>query len=287
MAGTQSSSIVVILCLILAALMGSARGQDMTYPDAAAPVVSPDLAPAPAPDADAPTSDAGAPAPASDAEVASAPAPNAAEAAEAPAPQAEAAAAPAPGPGVDITSTAATAYRSGPPPSEPPYMFAKACKLRDFQLSNLLPLVVSLLSHLPLYSLRHSRNVGSLHHECHAHMLQALLQIFSWIQLHSNAQFSVLQWNGLMPSMQRDAPLNALAVIHLARHLSTLWWEGVAVKAVPCTMECRIPRRGENRNAANRHDVDTEYAAEDSVCAQTACRRPWGWQATTRHASRL
>ena len=120
MAGQQSSSVIVILCLILAALMGSARGQDMTYPAAAAPGLSSDMAPAAAPDAPAPASDASAPAPAPDAAAAPAPDTNAADAAQAPAPQAEAAAAPAPGPGVDITTTAATAYRSGPPPSEPP-----------------------------------------------------------------------------------------------------------------------------------------------------------------------
>lgn len=121
MAGTQSPSIIVILCLILAALMGSARGQDMTTA-AAAPIVSPDMAPAPAPDATAPTTDAAAPAPAPDAAAAPAPDTNAADAAQAPAPQAEAAAAPAPGPGIDITSTAATAYqRNGPPPSEQTY----------------------------------------------------------------------------------------------------------------------------------------------------------------------
>ena len=125
MAGQQSSSVIVILCLILAALMGSARGQDMTYPAAAAPGASSDLAPAPAPDAAAPASDAGAPAPAPNAAAAPAPDTNAADAAQAPAPQAEAAAAPAPGPGVDITSTAATAYRNGPPPSEPPSTPAK------------------------------------------------------------------------------------------------------------------------------------------------------------------
>ena len=44
MAGTQSPSILVILCLILAALMGSARGQDGASPvPADSPILSPDM----------------------------------------------------------------------------------------------------------------------------------------------------------------------------------------------------------------------------------------------------
>ena len=107
MAGSQPSFLVV-LCLILASLMGAARGQDAAAPaPAELPRGSPNLAPESA-------ADATAPAPAADM-AAPAPAP---EAAEAPAPESDTDS-PAPAP-VEISSVAATAARrDGPPPSEP------------------------------------------------------------------------------------------------------------------------------------------------------------------------
>ncbi|CAK0782932.1 hypothetical protein CVIRNUC_006127 [Coccomyxa viridis] len=105
MAASQPSFLVV-LCLILAALMGSARGQDAAAPaPAELQLGSPNLAPESA-------ADAAAPAPAADM-AASAPAP---EAAEAPAPEADTEA-PAPAP-VEISAVTATAARrDGPPPN--------------------------------------------------------------------------------------------------------------------------------------------------------------------------
>ncbi|BDA45721.1 hypothetical protein COCOBI_07-5080 [Coccomyxa sp. Obi] len=107
----QSPSLMVILCLILAALLGSARAEDTP---AAAPMAAPDMAPAeaaPAPspmeapmaapaEAQAMTSDAEAPAPATDASAMSSGAP---------------AASPADAPAPSIASTAGYAQRTGPP----------------------------------------------------------------------------------------------------------------------------------------------------------------------------
>lgn len=115
MAASQPSFLVV-LCLILAALMGSARGQDAAAPaPAELQLGSPNLAPESA-------ADAAAPAPAADM-AASAPAP---EAAEAPAPEADTEA-PAPAP-VEISAVTATAARrDGPPPSKPNQTAGATC----------------------------------------------------------------------------------------------------------------------------------------------------------------
>ncbi|KAK9903942.1 hypothetical protein WJX75_001016 [Coccomyxa subellipsoidea] len=127
--GNQSPSILVILCLILAALLGSARAEDVptAAPDLAptetapmspveapmeAPMAAPAEAPAGAPAADAPTAEA----PSAEAPTAEGPAADA-PAAEAPATEAPAtsAAAPAEAPAPAVTGIAGLAQRTGPP----------------------------------------------------------------------------------------------------------------------------------------------------------------------------
>ena len=112
----QSPSLMIILCLILAALLGSARAEDTP---AAAPLAAPDLAPAEAAAAPSPMeapvaapeamtpveAPAEAPAPATDAPAASPEAP---------------AASPADAPAPSVASVAGLAQRTGPPASAPP-----------------------------------------------------------------------------------------------------------------------------------------------------------------------